>query len=209
MSDLVKAGISALLENVSIVGWKSDMEPNAQLNTPVMDLDTMHGCTLPMTLKRDLACMRDLPCMTKIDGNKNMHIFLKTLTGKTISIYPESRCSTIFDIKTLAMTKEGIPPDQQRLVFGGIVLEDGFTLADYNISAESTIHLIIRLRGGCSATPTNYMLDDDYLAPTYDFVYPCHKNKNESYMRGDKEFKRPYGWVKKAIKVLGKYNDDE
>jgi len=184
MSDLVKAGISTLLKNVSIVGWKSDIEPNAQLNTPVVNLDTMHGCTLPMAL-------RDLPCMTKIDGNKNMHIFIKTLTGKTITIHPESRCSTISDIKTLVQAMEGIPPDQQRLIFGGIELDDRFTLADYNISAESTIDLILRLRGEGSAT--NYMLDDDYLAPTYDFVYPSHKNKNESYMRGDNEFKRPYG----------------
>jgi len=184
MSDLVKAGISTLLKNVSIVGWKSDIEPNAQLNTPVVNLDTMHGCTLPMAL-------RDLPCMTKIDGNKNMHIFIKTLTGKTITIYPESRCSTITDIKTLVQDMEGIPPDQQRLFFGGIQLENRFTLADYNISAESTIDLFLRLRGGGSAT--NYMLNDDYLAPKYDFVYPSHKNKNESYMRGDNEFKRPYG----------------
>jgi len=200
MSDLVKAGISSLLGDVSIVGWKSDMEPDAQLNTPVMDLDTIHECTLPVALK-------DLPCMTKTDGNKNIPIFIKTLTGETITIYPESRFSRISDIKTLVMATLGFPPDQQRLIFSGRQMEDGRTLADYNISAESTIHVILRLRGGGSAN--NYMLDDDYLAPKYDFVYPSHKNKNENYMRGDKEFKRPYGWVKKAIKVLGKYSDDE
>ena len=89
-----------------------------------------------------------------------MQLFVKTLTGKTIVLTAKT-CDSVNSLKVMVHSREGIPPDQQRLIFAAHQLDDEHLGADYNLRGECTLHLVLRLRGGMHHVSSTGTKDED------------------------------------------------
>lgn len=126
-----------------------------------------------------------------------IRISVATLTGRRTELVV-SREATIEELKDIIRDKDEIPIDQQRLIYTGKQLEDGRQLLDYDIPDGSTVHLVLRLRGGGNP---RYFIDDALLDPKFDYDFTKIREDGKKYSRGGKPNHRPYGWERYALKV--------
>ena len=134
-------------------------------------------------------------------SENTVEIFVVTLTGVKFT-FEINLSDDIETLKSLIYASEGIPRDQQRLIFSGRQLEDGRKLFEYNIKSESVLHLVLRLRGGgCPVYASNPMMFD----PNYNFDFTYVKDDGRVFMRGGQVYKRPYGWYRVALNINDKF----
>ena len=138
--------------------------------------------------------------------SKTIDLFVVLPLGGTITVEMESTNSLVANIKYKIKEKLGLAVIEQVLHFGGYLLEDGKSLNEYKIKANSTIHLSVKGRGG--SPKALFYIDSTYLDPRWDYDFTNITDGNNQFKRGGYPYYRPCGWKRIAVKVSGIYHND-
>ena len=163
-----------------------------------LSFDSLHKHTLTW-VGVDFSSLVALP-----PSPSDITITVKTLTGKAIIVIANP-ADTVAVVKTKIEDMEGIPPNQQRLIFTGQQLEDHKTLKECSVGDGSIFHLVLKLRGGGMQL---HYLNPDILDEKYNYDFTKLTSDGKEFKRGDRSYQRPYGWNRIAIKVKDKYGGD-
>ena len=187
-TDLLAAGFSAILGQKEVVITDDTRGAGVRV-TSIHDVFDMTYVPIPP------------PALETVQGEL-FKIHVKTLTGSEITLQV-AESFTIADVKAMLEVKAGTPARQQRLIFCGKQLMDETTLKNAIVTPGSTIFQVLRLTGGGTA---EIRLPKSELAPNFDYDFTNVLDDGTRYMRGKFEYRRPYGWYRYALKVLGNPN---
>lgn len=203
--ELLSAGFSAIL-GTDVVPQKS----GGQYSINDLFGDT-YSIMKPVELvaqqvEDEKRLMLEMPKVVAIKGfATSFEVYVIGSTGRTLT-YQVTGEETVKQLMAKIEEREGIPGNKMRLIHGNIQLESHRTLNEYGIQRESTIHMVLRLTGGGPGGVCSFNTDE--LDPGFDYDFSNAKDDGKRYMRGGFQYKRPYGWKRIAIKVVGKYDDD-
>ena len=223
MATMVAKGLSDLLQ-LKIEVNDGDV-PNAANAFPVLDLDCIHKYSLHWVSpdgsvadrpkgspSATSSAIREHNAGTDLSSginamsikNDEIKVTIKTLTGKTTALRMK-REMTVSKLKTMIQITDGIDRDQQKLMFQNKTLEDEKELSHYEVNNNSTIFMIVSVKERAAEFQ---LVPKSFLDPGYDYNYSA-SDGNKVFKRGTRTFIRPCGWMKKALLVLSKYENDE
>ena len=146
------------------------------------------------------------PSSVRVASEFQIFVDLRPIKDRK-STFTVTEKSTVDELKTAIHDQTGIPNEDMRLIFSGTQLEDGQTVKNYGLRHDDTVYVVLRLRGG--GPPLSRALNTNELDPRFDYDFTDVKDDGKRYMRGGFEYKRPYGWKRIAVKVVGKYQNDD
>lgn len=147
--------------------------------------------------------MKPVETVEKVEAGKKFNVYVRGLSGNTITIQVTGD-DTIEQVKAKIEETEGISTDEIKLIYTAKQLENHRTINNYGIQPDESIFMVICTTSGGSQCAFN----TDELHPSFDYDFSNVKDDGTRYMRGGFQYKRPYGWKRIAIKVVGKYGDN-